>query len=444
MLGKSRRVLNTLFAAGLVILAVASLLLYYNRPVTLLALVEPKTGDAALLSALGVQLARNQAPVRLKVREIADAAAVRKAVDDGETDLAVVRADLGPPIEGRAIAVLRTNVLAFLVRKGSGIETPRDLAGRRIGLVGTDVDASQVAAVLTQYGVADTPWKAVAIDPARLRTALQTNEIDAVVAGGPVTSSGMAEAVAAFGDEGPAFVAIDQSEALVQRLPLFQSAEIAVGTFGGNPPKPAENVESISFAHYLLARSSLGDQTVGGFARGLFEARARLAAEFPAAAQIAAAPTAKDATILAHPGATAYFNDAETTFFGRYGDWIYISAMVASLLGTVGVGLVNYLGGTRLRRRAIAKRLGTLLKRAGEAQSREALGVIEAEANAILARSMVGIEAGKLPPDALASFSLSIDLVRRAVAERRAELVEEARAAKDSVPQLAREAPGAG
>jgi hypothetical protein len=37
---------------------------------------------------------------------------------------------------------------------------------------------------------------------------------------------------------------------------------------------------------------------------------------------------------------------------------------------------------------------------------------------------MVLIEEGKLPGDALASFSLSFDLVRRAVAERRAALAQ--------------------
>jgi hypothetical protein len=49
---------------------------------------------------------------------------------------------------------------------------------------------------------------------------------------------------------------------------------------------------------------------------------------------------------------------------------------------------------------------------------------IEADADKILARSMVLVEAGRVPPDALASFSLSFDMVRRAVAERRAALAE--------------------
>ena len=444
MLGKSRRVLTILLVAALIVLAGLASWLYYSRPATLVAVVEPKTGDAALLSALGAQLARERAAVRLTVREVPDEVAIRKAMDAGEADVAVVRADLGTPIDGRAVAVLRTNVLALLARSGGKIETPRDLAGRRIALVGNDVDPSQITAVLIQYGAAGTPWKPVAVEPGRLRAALAGNEIDAVAVAGPVTSQVMADAVAAFGDKGPVFIPVDQSEALVQRLPLFQSAEIAIGTFGGNPPKPAENVETISFAHYLLAKSSLADQTVGALARGLFEARGRLATEFPAAAQIAAASTAKDATVLAHPGATAYFNDSETTFFGRYGDWIYISAMVASLLGTLGVALANYLGSARLRRRALAKRLATLLKQASEATSREALAAVEAEANAILGRSMVGVEAGKLPPDALASFSLSIDLVRRAVAERRAELVEEPRPGAATAGQVVKEAPGAG
>jgi len=241
-----------------------------------------------------------------------------------------------------------------------------------------------------------------------------------------MTGKLVADTVAAFGsgNRGATILPIDQADALAQRNRAYEAIEIPAGMFGGNPAKPGESTKAVGFAQYLLPHSQAGEQVVTDFTRRLFSARRKLANEFPALSNIAAPNTAKDASVPPHPGAAAYFNDAERSFFDRYGDWVYILAMVASVLGSIAAALSNYLGTAGLRRRGLARGLGNLLKRARAAKDNGTLARIEAEADKILARSMVLIEQGKLPGDALASFSLSFDLVRRAVAERRAALAQ--------------------
>jgi TRAP transporter TAXI family solute receptor len=425
MIGKKRRIWIIALGATAAIAAVALLWVYFNRPTTLVAVVDPTTEDATLLSAVAEQLNRENASVRLQVRQVPDSDAVRAALEKKQAGLAVMRADRSLPIEARAVAIMRNNVLVLIARGASRIQSPSDLAGKRIGLVGNEIEASQISAVLSHYNVPAT-WTATPIEPARLASVLGSGGVDAVAMAGPLTGKPLADFVAAFGDgtRGPVFIPIDQAEALAQRLRVYEASEIPAGMFGGHPARPAESVKTIGFAQYLLAHSDLSEQVITEFTRRLFSARRKLADEFPALAQMTAPNTAKDGTLPPHPGAAAFFNDAEKSFFDRYGDWVYILAMVASVLGSIAAALSNYIGSSGLRRRGLARRLGNLLKRARAANSVDALVRIEAEADKILARSMVLVEAGNLPSDALASFSLSFDQVRRAVAERRAALAE--------------------
>jgi hypothetical protein len=416
------RWLFSLLAAGG--LFAASSTYFILMPATLILAAESSSDDLATFSAFSDELVREGASVRLQIKTMPDTVAVRSAIEKGQVHLAIVRVDLGVPVEGRAVAKLRDNVVALIARGGTNINTPVDLAGHNIGLVGPDIDARQIAEIFNQYEFRAGAWRTVPLALERLAAALNSREIDAVAVAGPATGRAMAEAVNAVSEGGkdPVFISIELAEAFVQRHPLYETAEIVAGTFRGNPPQPAENVTTISFAHYLLAASRVSDQAVAVLTRRLFEARPALAQKFPTASLIAAPSTDKDAALPAHPGALAYFNDGEKTFFDRYGDWVYILAMAGSLVVSLGVGFTNYFGSARLRRRATARRLNNLLKRCASAPNADTLARIEAEADVIVAQAMIRVEAGTLPSDALSAFSISLDLIRRAVAERRATL----------------------
>ncbi|HKG99202.1 MAG TPA: hypothetical protein VKB08_00570, partial [Bradyrhizobium sp.] len=116
-------------SATAAIAVVALLWVYFNRPTSLVAVIDPTTEDGALLSAVAEQLNRENASVRLQVRQVPDSDAVRAALEKKQAGLAVMRADRSIPIEARAVAIMRNNVLILVARAASRIQSPSDLAG---------------------------------------------------------------------------------------------------------------------------------------------------------------------------------------------------------------------------------------------------------------------------------------------------------------------------
>ena len=81
-----------------------------------IAVGPPNSEDVRVVQQIAVQLTREQFNIRLKIKIVdggpPDAAA---AIDSGKADLAVVRRDSGMPKNGQAVAILRKNVVVFMV-----------------------------------------------------------------------------------------------------------------------------------------------------------------------------------------------------------------------------------------------------------------------------------------------------------------------------------------
>src|SRR6185369_5205646 len=131
--GLSRRFRIRLRHTWLMIVAVALLCggagtvvyLLLNQPTELtIAVGPPNSEDIRVVQSIATQLSREQANVRLQIKILdggpPDAAA---AIDNGQADLAVVRRDAGMPKTGQAVAILRKNVVVFIVP--SAAEPPK-------------------------------------------------------------------------------------------------------------------------------------------------------------------------------------------------------------------------------------------------------------------------------------------------------------------------------
>src|SRR6476661_6648957 len=123
--GLSRRFRIMLRHTSLIIIVAALLCggagtvvyLLLNQPTELtIAVGPPNSEDTRVVQSIATQLAREQANVRLQIKIVdggpPDAAA---AIDNGQADLAVVRRDSGMPKTGQAVAILRKNVVVFIV-----------------------------------------------------------------------------------------------------------------------------------------------------------------------------------------------------------------------------------------------------------------------------------------------------------------------------------------
>ena len=133
----------------------------------------------------------------------------------------------------------------------------------------------------------------------------------------------------------------------------YQKADIPVGFFRGSPPRPKENVATISIAVRLEARQNLSEEIVTGLTKRLFAMRRSLQSEVPIAAAMEKPDTEKGSAEAVHPGAAAYYDNNEESFMDRYGDWLYISAMAFSGLGSV-IAAMFGLARARARKAALA------------------------------------------------------------------------------------------
>src|ERR1044071_6735302 len=146
---------------------------FANQPTELkIAVGPPNSEDARVVQALAAQFARDRTGVRLSIDLLAggppEAAA---AIDKGKADLAVVRRDTGMPKEGQVVAILRKNVVAFIVpsaedpakpakgkkkaaAKAKPIQKIEQMVGKRLGIVGRSPrNLELLKMVLRQYRI---------------------------------------------------------------------------------------------------------------------------------------------------------------------------------------------------------------------------------------------------------------------------------------------------
>ena len=304
------------------------------------------------------------------------------------------------------------------------------LAGHRIGVVGrTEANVNLLKVILQQYGVDPAKVEIVQFPVTEAVDAIRNQKADAYLAAGPLNSKITSDAIAASMRDGgtPTFLAIDSAEAIAQNHPAYEASEIPAGTFGGAPAKPEEEVKTISFSHHIVARKGVSDSTIAIFTRQLFAIRQTLKNEFPLAAKIETPDTDKDANIPVHPGAAAFVDGEEKTFFERYSDFIWWGLMGLSAMGSAGAWFAGYLKkDERIASNSQRDRLLDMLAAARNCDSTEELDQMQTEADGILRHMLECFEHGAVEEGALTTFNIALEQFHNAVADRKALLDEHA------------------
>jgi len=427
----------TLAAILAVVGTLAGAYYFAMRPVILRIAVGPaNSDDIRVVQALTQAFTQAHSHVRLRPIQTDGATASAQALGDGKADLAIIRGDLEVPKNAQAVATLRKNVAVLWVppaAKGKGkkaaskITKIPQLSGHRIGVVGrTQANVNLLKVILQQYGVDPSKVEIVQFPAAEAADAIRNQKADAYLAAGPVNSKITAEAITASTRDGgtPAFLAIDSAEAIAQNHPMYESAEIPAGAFGGSPGRPDEEVKTISFAHHIVARKGLPESTVAVFTRQLFAIRQAVMAEFPLAAKIETPDTDKDAVIPVHPGAAAYVDGEEKTFLDRYSDFIWWGLMGLSAMGSAGAWFAGYLKkDERSNNSSLRERLLDMLSAARRSDSTDELDQMQTEADDILRNTLHCFEHGAIEEGALTAFNIALEQFHNAVADRKALLM---------------------
>jgi TRAP transporter TAXI family solute receptor len=431
--GRQKATLIILAGVLAIVGAVASGYYFTMRPVPLRFAVGPQNSDdVRVVQTLAQAFSREHNTVRLRPVLTDSALASANALAEGKADLAVIRGDLEVPKDAQAVAVLRKNVAVIWVpskkaKKGEArITKIAQIAGKRIGIIGrTQANVNLLKVVLQQYGVDTSKLDIVQFSTSEVADAIKDHKVDVFLAAGPVNSKITADAIAASSRDGAAtFLAIDSAEAIAQNHAAYESADIPAGAFGGSPPRPDDEVKTISFSHLIVARKSLSEPTVAAFTRQLFAIRQSLMTDFPLAAKIETPDTDKDAAIPAHPGAAAFVDGEEKTCLDRYSDYIWWGLMGFSTLGSIGAWLASYLRkderNTNFTQR---ERLLDMIATARKSDSMEDLDALQEEADGILRDTLNCFESGAIEEGTLTAFNIALEQFHNAVADRKALLL---------------------
>ena len=304
------------------------------------------------------------------------------------------------------------------------------MRGRKIGVGRNPAgNAALLKRVLAQYEVRPEEVEIVKLSQEEIVPAAKEKRIDVFFSinavGSHTNNDALRRLREAWGND-PVLIPVREADALALRYRAIEAGEIVRGALGGDPPRPAESLQTISITSRLVAAQSLDDNLVGELTKDILGLRLTLASELPAVQALETPSTDKDAPLPVHSGAAAYIDGEQESFFDRYGDWFYIGAMALSALGTGGAALLGRESANR-RRRAMSglDELLALLALIRACEDEEELMRLGREADQILTRVLADYAKGDLDTAALAAYRLAIDQVGRAVAERQRALAED-------------------
>jgi TRAP-type uncharacterized transport system substrate-binding protein len=330
------------FVVGLVAVACGAGLFIYNyvtRPTTLTVAAGSVDGDAfRLMSAIAARMASTGSSIRLKVLDKGTALDAVKAFSAGEVDLATARADIGDLSAARTVVIVANAVVLIVVPPGSPVTSIDDLKGRTVGVLGMDLNRRVVEAISKEYDLdaAKTHFRDIALKD--VPQAIQSRQISAVLVVRPITEKYQAMVRDLFPHRGratPGLVAIEAAGAIAAVDRPYESYDLPKGTIQGSPPVPDDDLTTLRVPFYLVANKNVDSDDIATLTQEVMESRRDLLTEYPLLAQVSAPSTDKDAYIPISPGAAAYFNGEQHSFFDKYGDQIFYGSMILGSLASI-------------------------------------------------------------------------------------------------------------
>lgn len=431
-----RRTVLIAIAGCLATAAIVALAGYFwERPTSLKVAVTRDTDDFRLMGAIAHVFSKEHESIRLKITPVNGAAASAAALEAGDADLAVVRTDIAMPPSGQTLVILHRNAAVIIVPTGSPIARISDLRGHKIGFVrgpaSGEGNLHLLETILAQYDIGPDMIEPVALRGFEVFTAVEQKRVDAIMAVGTPGEARLNDIVAAVAQAGkgaPVFLPVQEARAIAQRTPGLELLDIVRGAFGGEPPKPTANFETVAVTVRLVARSTLSNSIASDITKSLFADRLSIAQREPLASRIEAPSTDKGAALPTHPGTAAYIDGEEQTFFEKYSDFIYIGAMLLSVVGSAAAALASRLksDGTAEVENMMA-RLLAILKSARSAETTEELDSLEHETDEILVSALAHHSLNHAPGTQISSLSLALEQARLAIRDRRRQLRGEPR-----------------
>lgn len=290
-----------------------------------------------LISAVAGQLTKTGARVRVKIVETGTELEAFNAFSAGKADLAIVRADMSDLSVARTVVRVTYGVVMIMVPPGSSVAHMEDLKGKTVGVIAEDANRRLVEVLTHEYDLTRSKVRFKNLSLGEVHQAVQSKQVAALLVVAPISEkyvSLIRNIFSANAKRKPGLVPIDSAEAIANAAPAYESYDLPKGSLRGSPPFPEDDLTTLRIPIYLVANKKVDADQVTDLTRAIMDARRDLRDQYPLLAQISAPSTDKDAYIPIHPGAAAFFEDSQKTFFDKYGDELYYIPMLLGLLAS--------------------------------------------------------------------------------------------------------------
>ena len=406
--------------------AVVARLFVINRDLVF-AVGPAGTASDQFARSLQTIVSRNRG-VRVTVRNTDGPVAAVQQFAQGRADLAIVRSDVRAPRRARAVAMLEHSILLIAVPKNSAPKSIGALKGKKLAMIANDPrDISLLRDILARFDIPDsTP-----IEPHKVEDWATLFE-----PGGPAAvffmarKSGLASNKFWLGKSQKAnfkLIDLDGAKGVSDRMRGVENESIEAGEILPSPQVPEEETDSIAVDDILVMRLGLPDNVGRALVAAIFENKDQLASPGRYATNIQPPNTEKEAVIAALPAAASYFEDQNKTLIERYSDLMFLVLWIGSLVGSGFLWLYSQVTRVEpIKAGQLAATFYDLSIRARQAEDAATLDKIEGEVDRVLTRTIAGLNDGSVSDDNFEAFSMTFDLARSAIADRREALDEPA------------------
>lgn len=405
----------------------------FVKPTHLTVGVGPRdSAEARLVEAYASALAERRRDVRMKVVLFDDVRQSAEALQQNKVDLAVVRPDVLLPSNGLTVAILRDETVIIVAPAASKIADFLGLSGKRLGVVSHhEADLPALTAIAAHYDLSPPAITLVPLTVDEVEAALTGKRVDALAfVAAPVgqeTATLMRAAFKAFAGK-LTVIPVAESQALALKTPALSEATIPVGSLGGRPRQPAEEVKTVGVSYRLMSRQETERNTVSKVAQYLFQMRSRIAQTAPGINLLKApeTETSTSAVLPNHPGAVDYFNREQLTFMDQYGDLLWLGLFAAGGLSSAFAWVAQLF--VRKRRELVDQVLDRLLCILSDARESKTIGDLKdlsAEIDGLVTHAVRHMRRRTASTRVMSTLMLAIDSARAAIEDRRRDLLDE-------------------
>ncbi len=283
-----------------------------------------------LLQALAEKAASPADGIRLAVFQTAGSSESLKLLEDGIIDFAAIPADAISRPDLAMVANLYPDTYHLIARRDAGIASVRDLVGKRVGL--PPITSSEYRSfwyIIDQYTVQPERFTARPYDQDDAIIALRNREIDAMFvmrAPGNRRLKWLADAAQID------IIEIDQAAAMQVKRPALKQVTLAKGVYSGTPAIPDRTITTVAADRILVTRTTVPDDVVRRVTATLFENQRELSLSSRLAGFVSQPATGGATLLPVHPGATAFYNRDQPSFFQENAEPIGVTVSVAAIL----------------------------------------------------------------------------------------------------------------